>query len=139
MPMKIFRHADDSSAMRMLIMPTLLVVIALMGCRQKVKYQPPKTYSVTGKVIAPPGKAPAGSVIQFVPKDVKLTAHGAIEEDGSFALKTLFHEHLLPGAIEGVHRVIVLPVVNNGPGKSITIKQSYTVEPKDNNFSIKLD
>jgi hypothetical protein len=138
MPMKKLRHAHGSS-LRNFVFLMLPLVVGLSGCRQKVVYQPPKTYPVSGKVIVSPRKAPAGSLITFAPKDTSLTAQGRIEQDGSFTLQTLFHKQMLPGAVEGPHRVIVLPLINNGPGPAINAKKTYTVEPKENQFTIQLD
>ena len=81
---------------------------------------------------------PAGSTIQFEPQDPNLTAKSQIQADGSFALMILFHEQFLPGATEGPHRVTVYPVISTCPGKPIVLKQSYTVEPKENHFVIEL-
>jgi hypothetical protein len=114
----------------------LLVVVGLPGCGRKVEYQAPKTYPVTGKVIAPPGKLQEGSEIVFAPQEAGRVARGRIEADGSFTLRLLFHEKWLPGATEGPHRVTVRPVVNKGPGDPIPIKQPYIIEPKENNFTI---
>jgi hypothetical protein len=125
--------------LKAIVLPALLVVLGLSGCRQKVEYTPPKLYPVSGKVVAPPGKLPGRSMIQFTPKDASLMVQGPIAADGSFSLKLLFHKQVLSGATEGPHRVTVIPVSDEGPGPSIEIKKPYIVEPKENNFTIQLD
>jgi len=121
-----------------LILLVLLVVVGVSGCPRKVTWSTPKTYPVTGKVVGAAGRVPAGSTIQFEPQDPNLTAKSQIQADGSFALMILFHEQFLSGATEGPHSVTVYPVVDRAPGKPIALKQSYTVEPKENHFVIDL-
>ena len=50
-------------------------------------------------------------------------AEGTLQEDGSFTLKTLFHEEWLPGGVEGEYvRAEILVPIGLGPlgGKIIT-------------------
>jgi hypothetical protein len=124
--------------LKAIVLPALLVVVGLSGCRQKVEYTPPKIYPVTGKVIAPPGKLPGRSIIQFSPKDASLMAQGPIAADGSFSLKLLFHKQVLSGATEGPHRVTVIPASDEGPEPPIAIKKPYIVEAKENHFTIQI-
>ena len=101
----------------------------------------PQTYPVTGKVVMSQGQVPpAGAMIQFVPNDMELTASGRIEADGRFTLSMLYKGQTLAGATAGPHHVTVL----GSRPKSIEllrmdVKESYTVEPKENYFVVKLD
>ena len=123
----------------------LLLVSALFtgaaGCGVKSSTPPPKTYPVTGKVVVPGGQPPAGARIQFEPKDAGLMASGTIEADGSFSLTLLFEGQKLPGATEGPHRVTVITPLNadRTGGEQISVEGTYTVEPKDNDFTITLE
>lgn len=84
---------------RFLVSSVCLLAIGLLlaGCYRKPTYTPPETYPVTGKVVSPAGKLPTGSLIKFVPPDGRLAGEGIIQADGSFTLKTLFHEEWLAG------------------------------------------
>ncbi len=122
-----------------------LVLLAMLlltcGCYHKPSYTPPDTYPTTGKLIAPAGKIPAGSLIKFVPKEGMLSAEGTLQEDGSFTLRTLFHEEWLSGGVAGeyVRAEIIIPI-GLGPlgGKTVTHNEKFIIEPKDNNFTVTL-
>ena len=113
----------------------LLVVCGLSGCHRKAQWPIPKTYPVTGKVVVSQGQIPVGATIEFRPKNVELAADGLIAADGSFSLTILFHEQRLPGATEGLHQVLVRQHL----GDTIVLNESYTIEPKENHFIVKLD
>ena len=117
------------------------VILLLSGCYSKPSYTPPEMYPVVGKVISPSGKVPVGAVIKFSSADGLQTAHGKIAEDGSFALRTLFHEEWLSGAVEGPKSVqVLLPLGANRQGdQAILVNQTYTIEPKENNFTVTLE
>ena len=122
----------DSAALATFV---LLVVCGLSGCHRKVQHAPPDTYPVTGKVVVSKGEIPVGARIEFAPSDPEAVAEGSIAADGSFSLRTLFHEQWLPGATEGPHRVMVRP----SGAYTLVVKESYTIEPKENHFIVKLD
>lgn len=113
----------------------LLIVFGLSGCHKKVQWPAPNTYPVTGQVVVSKGEIPVGARIEFESSDPEVLANGSIAADGSFTLRTMFHEQMLPGATEGSHRVLVRP-----PGAyTLVLKDRYTVEPKENHFIVKLD
>ena len=113
----------------------LLIVVGLSGCHRKTQWPIPKTYPVTGKVVVSEGQMPVGARIEFETSDPEVLAEGKIAADGSFTLRTLFHEEMLPGATEGPHRVLVRP----DGAYTLVLKDRYTVEPKENHFIVKLD
>lgn len=118
----------------------LAVVLIVPGCYRKPTYTPPETYPASGKVV-PAGKIPANSLIKFVPPGGDLAAEGMIEADGSFTLKTLFHEEWLPGAVAGSNRSVEILVplgADRLGGQTIEIKETYTIEPKENRFTVAL-
>lgn len=119
----------------------LMAVISTSGCYRKPTYTPPETYPVSGKLVSPASKIPAGSSIKFFPKEGSNLAVGSLEEDGSFKLKTLFHEEWLDGGVEGEYvRVEILVPLGLGPlgGKIFMHNEKYIIEPKENNFTITL-
>ncbi len=119
----------------------LIAILLTAGCYRKLSYTPPDTYPVTGKLIAPAGKIPAGSLIKFIPKEGTYAAEGTLQEDGSFTLKTLFHEEWLTGGVAGEYvRAEILVPIGLGPlgGKTISHNEKYIIEPKENSFTITL-
>lgn len=117
----------------------LLVIVGLLGCR-KAAGPLPKTYPVTGKLVASQGQLPqAGSAIQFTPKDMELVAGGRIEADGTFSLAILCKGQMLTGATKGPHYVTLLPLTNGVPGHPISLKEPCTVKPGENHFVVELD
>ena len=119
----------------------LVTILLTTGCYRKPSYTPPETYPVSGNLVAPAGKIPAGSLIKFIHKDGKHTAEGTLQEDGSFTLKTLFHEEWLPGGVEGDYtRAEILVPLGLGPlgGQTIRHNQKFTIEPKENSFTVTL-
>ena len=123
-----------------LLLGTLL---GLSGCNKMPTRPTIKTYPVTGKVVAPPGRLPQGSNIVFEPADANKIAQAIIADDGSFSLSTVFYETKLPGAVEGEHRVTINLAITadgaEGGGTSIDLPKPYKVEPKDNHFTIKIE
>lgn len=118
----------------------LLLGVALWGCHRRVEKTPPETYPVSGKLVAARGQLPpAGSTIQFQPDNVNWTANGQIEADGSFTLSVLFDHKRLPGATTGPHSVTVYPILEHKRGEPVSLRNRYTVEPKDNYFTVSID
>src|SRR5262245_52612495 len=95
----------SSSAIRAAVLPLILVsIVCATGCNRG----PVPTYPVSGRVVFG-DKAPLpGGNIEFSPVDgkVRTSARGMIAEDGTFTLTT-FRD--ADGAIEGKHRVLIIP------------------------------
>jgi len=109
---------------KFLVSMLLAAVIFTAGCYRKPTYTPPEIYPVTGKLVAPAGKIPAGSLLKLIPKEGAHNAEGTIQEDGSFKLRTLFHEEWLELGPLG--------------GQTVTHNEKFIIEPKENNFTITL-
>jgi len=134
------RRGPGTPPARAIAAATLAVALVLPGCYRKPKYTPPDVYPVSGKVV-PAGKVPANSLVKFIPPDGNLAAEGTIEADGSFTLKTLFHEEWLPGAVAGANRSVEILVplgADQLGGQTIEIQQKYTIEPKESQFTVTL-
>ncbi len=99
--------------------PALLLLAAACGCGGS----DPKTYAVQGKVVY---KGQAGNVGQLAGGRVRfqsltdpaVTGLGEIEEDGSFALGTFFHDKSLPGVPAGRYKVRLDPPGDDDEGKA---------------------
>lgn len=107
----------------------LLIGIALIalciGCNTK---EP--TYSVKGKVVYKDDGSPAGSGVAVVFESTKkpyTRASGEIQPDGSFILTTDRPDN---GAMQGEHRISILPMAMNGSGDNLTPQMSQKIDPK---------
>ncbi len=116
-----------------------LAGIVLGGCAQKVNL--PQTYPVRGRVIYKGGGPLAGAVVQFQARsDPRLLTNGETDADGAFTLTTQVGGHKLPGAVAGEHQVTVVPPMPaDQSAEPIVLPQPYTVEAKDNFFTIEVD
>jgi hypothetical protein len=83
----------------------------------------------------------AGGAIQFKSTvDSSRVATGEIKPDGSFSISLVHENELLPGSIEGAHRVTVIgPSGADQVSPIYDLKKPYTVEPKENDLTIKLE
>jgi hypothetical protein len=71
----------------------------------------PKTYPVKGRidVAASDLKALAGHTVELaLESDPQIRAAGQINDDGSFAVETLYGGRVLPGATEGTYRARIV-------------------------------
>lgn len=108
--------------------PVLVVValfLVLAGCTSK---EP--TYPVTGKVVFKDNGAPActGVSVVFESTQAPYTrSMGAIGNDGTFVLSTDRPDN---GAMQGEHRVSILPFAADGSGANLTPKISKEINPK---------
>jgi hypothetical protein len=120
----------------------VLLVAALLlaaGCQRNSNL--PKTYPVRGKVVFADGTPLSGGLVQFTPENrAEVTTTGAIQEDGSFTLKTLVDAELLTGALEGQHTVTILPPLGQDqrapkgmPQHSIQLREPVTVKADTSN------
>jgi hypothetical protein len=134
------RRGEGTPPARVTAAVMLAVALILPGCYRKPTYTPPDVYPVSGKVV-PAGKVPANSLIKFIPPEGDLAAEGTIGADGSFTLKTLFHEEWLPGAVAGPGRSVEILVplgADRLGGQTIEVKEKFTIEPKENQFTVTL-
>ena len=94
------------------------LIAAVFGVLSGCSHGPVPTYPAKGRVIFPDKSPLAGGNIEFAPQagEIKASARGVIGEDGHFVLTT-FRDG--DGAIEGQHRVLIIPARRRGeqPGK----------------------
>lgn len=102
------------------------VCLGLVGCGDKY----PATYPVSGRVIFPNGTPLPGGNIEFAPQEgpARTSARGMIESDGIFQLTT-FRDG--DGAVEGRHRVLILPARRREDRSG---KPSINLDPKYQSF-----
>jgi len=122
-----------------LLMFAGLLAFLVVGCGPKENV--PKTYPVTGKVVDAKGNPVKAGSVQFESKtDTTTTVIGEIQPDGNFSLRTFNNKMNAQGAQEGEYKVTInLPGVDmtNIP-PPIIMPKPYRVEPKENNFELKL-
>src|SRR5262249_54465488 len=96
------------------------------------------TYPVKGKVVFQGGRlVTSGGRIEFQStSDPQVKANGWIDHtNASFSLTTYREGKNVAGAVAGPHRVVV---ELSNPVAVISLPQVYTVEPRENDFTIEL-
>ena len=108
-----------------------MLMVGLSGCGNE-----PKTFPVRGLVRFPDGKPLREGSIEFESSGKKgqpVTARGQIAPDGSFVLGTY---DLDDGAVEGVHRAVVISDYDIGNGvERPDLLQPTRLHPKHRDFS----
>jgi hypothetical protein len=95
-----------------------------------------KTYPVNGRVVFKGGKAVTDGRIQFQStSNPEVRAVGEIQPDGTFSLATHKDGKSIRGAVEGQHKVVV---ELERPAAVVVLATPYTVEPRENNFTIEV-
>ena len=102
---------------------SMVLATVLGGCGSGDKL---KTHHVTGKVTLQDGKPMAGGLVIFHSVEHKISASGAIGEDGTCQMSTYQPED---GAVAGQHRVAIvaprLPLDPRNPVPPPTIAPKY--------------
>jgi hypothetical protein len=135
--------------MRTLIATAALAALSLAaGCSGGNTRAMPRTYPVTGQVLDADNKPLANALVQFVPitNEDGVTTNGRTGADGKFQLSTLVESKKVDGAIEGPHRVTVLPPMTQDqqgapgpPPAPVQLSEAYVVKASgENHFTIKL-
>lgn len=116
-----------------------LAAALLLGCGDSGPV-PPKTYPVKGKVLYSDGTPMPGGSITFLltSGDPQLSALGDIGSNGEFALRTIFANKRLTGAVEGTFEVTIQPPLGTTkspePGQTlldpVVIKSGQPMELK---------
>jgi hypothetical protein len=97
----------------------------------------PRTYPVKGKVVFMGGKPVTDGRIQFQSTtDPQMKAVGDIDKDGGFSLTTYVEARNVGGAPAGTYRVVV---ELERPIKVVALPNAYTVEPRENDFTILIE
>ena len=122
----------------LLTISTACVVLSGAGCGSK-RPNLPATYLVRGTVVDSAGQPLTGGAIYFKSSEKdRLEATGDIGSDGKFELRTVALGERLSGAIAGKHTVVVVPAGKPGDIPPAMELPEVVVEPKDNEFTIKL-
>ena len=121
----------------------LLVVLAcILGCQTRSERPAPETFPVTGTVITPENIAVKHATVEFVPTsgDKTLSALGTVDASGKFALAVVTPDRIIPGAPAGVYRVTVTLPLNpdRTGGQRYMLPGQFTVEPRENEFTLEL-
>ena len=133
------RRKWQRPALRRLSFPTnwILVLLAAPGCNDTPQAPPRETYPVTGEVMIAPGEPLNRGTIQFESTtDNSMTAIGEIGPDGRFSLTTYLDGVKLEGTLTGPSRVTIIPFAEDQSAMPIALPELYTVEAKENYFSI---
>jgi hypothetical protein len=120
----------------------LALVLALglaAGCTPKA--QLPKLVPVRGKVVFRDGGPLTGGTIQFQSQQrLDVVASSVIGADGSFELSSFISGARAPGAVPGLHRVIIEPPFAKGSQSAPTIPpQEITVTEGENSLTITIE
>lgn len=88
----------------------LLAAALLLGCGDSGP-TPPKTYPVKGRVVYSDGTPMPGGSITFLltSGNPEQSALGDMDSNGEFALRTIFGNKRLTGAVEGTFEVTIQP------------------------------
>ncbi|MDA0833208.1 MAG: hypothetical protein O2955_11660 [Planctomycetota bacterium] len=109
-----------------------------MGCPGKEYAEPPKVFPVAGQVVFHDGKPLTGGMVEFQSKsDNSLSVTSEIKPDGRFSLVSRLDGQSFTGASEGEYVVTLFPPQSASQAESPhTLPETYTVEPKDNEFTL---
>jgi hypothetical protein len=131
--LKIWRTSVCAAA---LVLGAALLLATLPGCGSGI----PTTYPVKGRVVWKGGKSVRYGRIEFHSlSDQGLKAIGALDEEGTFSLITHKEGKTRKGAVAGQHHVLVEPYMGPyAPPLVVPFPNPYTVEPKENDFTIEV-
>jgi hypothetical protein len=118
----------------------MLAAVGTFGCGGKSSSLP-KTFKVTGTVVAKGGAPVTDGAVQFTHvTDTSFSVSGDIEKDGKFTLFTIKGNDRVSGVPEGEYRVmIVLPIPADQKGlPAVELRETFRVEAKDNHLPIDL-
>lgn len=121
----------------------LLVGLACsLGCRRQSERPAPETFPVTGTVTSQGNLSIEHAIVEFVPNsgDKTLSALGTADATGKFSLAIPYPDRKIPGAPAGVYRVTVMLPLNpdRTGGQRYELPDEYVVEPRENDFTLKL-
>ena len=123
------------------VLVLLALVLVASGCDSDGA-PGPRTHEVTGQVIYANGSALMGGAITFtLASDPSIAASGDIAADGAFTLYTIVGSQRFVGAVEGEHRVTIIPAMGaDQKFVSVRLKTNMIkVEAKENHFKIEIE
>jgi hypothetical protein len=107
-----------------------VTLVGIAGCGWGM----PKTYPAKGKIVFKGGKPVTDGRIQFQSTEhPQIKALGDIDKDGRFSLTTFVEAKNAAGAPAGTYRVVV---ELERPAEVVALPGAYTVEPRENDFTI---
>ncbi len=112
----------------------LILALALaVGCSSKPELE---TWPVHGTVVDQKGKPVVRGAIQFqCNSDQYLNMSGATGEDGSYSMRSFRKGEIYQGAVAGTYKVIV---IHGDTGSQYDVPEPFTVEAKDNEYSVEI-
>ena len=118
-----------------------LLLALVCGCGEAAPEL--ETWPVHGKIVDQRGKPVTRGAIRFMTDlDAYLNASGTIEADGSFTMHSNRRGFTYEGAPPGTYQVVVLYEKKGADGKPFPaqypLPETYTVEPKDNELTVKM-
>lgn len=118
---------------------SLIAILSSIGCNQEGP-PPPATFKAAGVIRYQNSQPVAGGLVQFVSKDnSNHTMSARTANDGTFQLQTIHRNENVEGAIEGPCEVMVtLPFQEGQIPDVLVLKETYTIQPKDNYFDIRV-
>jgi hypothetical protein len=137
----MFRIFANVRRFRWLGTASLIACLAVTAC-QTTRAKRPKTYPVVGRVVFKNGEPLTGGAVEFQSlADSSLTTRAEIQWNGTFSVFTLVNNKKVPGAIEGQHRVSVVPPMPQNQVIELLepVRPIVTVEPGDNDFTIEVE
>jgi hypothetical protein len=132
-------YLSESRTLRILWLPGLLALV--IGC-SKSDSASEDLHPVRGTVLTKSGQPFAGGAIDFRSvDDPSGSATGEIGADGTFKLSSVVGDEVHPGAKPGPYRVTVVPRMGEDQSATppIQLKSMFTVQPTENDFTIKLE
>ena len=114
-------------------------LIGIAGCG-RAKFPPPVTFPVHGRLVVADGHPPLRTVVEFNPTEADLRAQGITDEAGKFSLFLISHSERYEGALEGPHQVkVIFPLgADRKAAGDVTLKETFVVESRENEFTINL-
>lgn len=97
----------------------------------------PKTYPIPGRLVYRDGQPVPGAtvVLQTTQGDKQLTARGMVRTDGTFDLTTFAEGD---GAVEGEHRVTVIPIPSADGPKVATVVPAKYADPDQSKLTVSI-
>ena len=105
------------------LMLAAFVLMSLVGCGKSRRIDLPDVCVAEGSLHWTDGTPVRGGVVQFLMEEnSSLSASATTDDAGAFRLRTIYRNHVLDGAREGMYRVEVALPGNDPQGLPITLR-----------------
>ena len=112
---------------------------ALPGCGAQPVEIPP-TYPVHGRVAFADGQPLTCGMVHFQSLDDRqVSMTGEVDANGRFTIETFVVGDRVPGAVEGRHRVTILPAISDQLSQPTVIPEPIIVAPGENELSFTIE